>query len=138
VISVSATSRWFVRDTRPMRRLHWIVMTRPGRWIARRVFAVRIDAAGWVPVPATPVELVGRLAPIPLLIVHGDQDSYLTMEHPRALAAAAGRPAELWEVVGFGHAEHGADDALLDRIGEHLPVLLARGEREPVAGCQSP
>jgi pimeloyl-ACP methyl ester carboxylesterase len=126
VVSVSSTSRWFVRDTPPMRRLHLLVMTRIGRRIARRYFGVRIDPKGWEPVPESPVELVIRVAPIPLLLVHGDRDHYLTIEHPRALAAAAGRPTEVWEVAGFGHAETGADDALLDRIGGHLPTLLRR------------
>src|SRR4051812_234201 len=35
VVSVSATSRWFVRDTAAMRRLHWVVERRAGRAYAR-------------------------------------------------------------------------------------------------------
>ena len=27
VVSVSAVSRWYVRDTRPMRRVHWLLET---------------------------------------------------------------------------------------------------------------
>jgi pimeloyl-ACP methyl ester carboxylesterase len=125
VVSVSSTSRWFVRDTPAMRRLHLIVTTRLGRRIARRYFGVRIDPKGWEPPPESPVEIVARVAPTPLLVVHGDRDHYFTIEHPRALAAAAGRPTEVWEVEGFAHAETGADAALLDRIGGHLRTLLA-------------
>ena len=38
VVSVSAVSRWFYRDTAPMRRVHWAIETRLGRWVARHGF----------------------------------------------------------------------------------------------------
>lgn len=126
VVSVSATSRWFVRDTAPMRRVHRLVETRTGRVAARRLLGVRIDPAGWVVTPASPLELVAAIAPTPLLVVHGDRDHYFTLEHPRALAAAAGEPVELWEVPGFGHAEEGVTPELLDRLGAHLATLADR------------
>lgn len=126
VISVSATSRWFVRDTVAMRRLHRVVETRTGRAFARRVMATRVAADAWDPLPASPVECVAAVAPIPLLIVHGDRDGYFPVEHPHALATAAGEPVELWLLAGFGHAENAATPELLDRLGRHLPVLLGR------------
>ena len=128
VVAVSTTSRWSVRATAtgPLRRLHAVVETRPGRAYARRVMRTRISDAGWDPQPAAPVDLVGRVAPIPLLLVHGDRDTYFPLEHPRALAAAAGEPCELWLEPGFAHAETAATPGLLDRIGRHLPVLLSR------------
>jgi pimeloyl-ACP methyl ester carboxylesterase len=126
VVSVSATSRWFVRDTAAMRRLHRVVETRSGRLYARRVMRTRISAAGWDPLPVSPLDCVAQVAPIPLLVVHGDRDGYFTLDHPRALAAAAREPVELWLEEGFAHAESGASPELVDRIGAHLPVLLAR------------
>jgi pimeloyl-ACP methyl ester carboxylesterase len=124
VVSVSAPSRWFVRDTAPMRRLEWLAATAGGRAVARRALKVRISPDGWPEIPAAPVEVVGDIAPTPLLVVHGDEDSYFTLDHPRALAAAAGRPSEVWIVPGFGHAEAGVTDVLVERIGRHLPDLL--------------
>ncbi len=129
VISVSATSRWRVRDTKPMRRLHWIVEKRIGRVVGRHYLKTRL-ATHWADEPESPVEVVGRIAPAPLLVVHGDRDSYFTVEHPEALYAAAAEPKELWLIPGFAHAESGATPELLDRIGRHLPALLAR---RPVA-----
>ena len=126
VVSVSATSRWFVRDTVAMRRLHRVVETRTGRAFARRVMATRVAARAWDPLPASPVECVAAVAPIPLLIVHGDRDGYFPVEHPQALAEAAGEPVELWLLEGFGHAETAATPELLERLGRHLPVLLDR------------
>jgi len=125
VISVSAASRWYVRDTVAMRRLHWLVERRTGRLVSRVALRTRV-ATGWDVVPESPVEVVGRIAPTPLLLVHGDRDGYFTTEHPQALAAAAGEPTEFWLVEGFGHAEAAATPELLDRIGRHLDVLLGR------------
>jgi pimeloyl-ACP methyl ester carboxylesterase len=130
VVSVSAVSRWYVKDTTPMRRLHWLIERRAGRQVSRLLFRTRI-AEGWEDVPESPVEVVGRIAPIPLLLVHGDADAYFGVEHPRALAAAAGEPCELWVVPGFGHAEGAATPDLLDRIGTHLRALVAQGRRTP-------
>jgi pimeloyl-ACP methyl ester carboxylesterase len=129
VVSVSAVSRWFYRDTKPMRRVHWVIETRLGRLLARLVMKTRITSAGWdldAP-PESPVEVIGRISPIPVLIVHGDQDHYFPVEHPQALYAAAAEPKELWLEKGFAHAETGASSELLDRIGRHLATLVARG-----------
>ena len=131
VVSVSAASRWFYRDTKPMRRVHWAVETRLGRLIARHGFKTRISAAAWPEVPESPVEVVGRIAPIPLLLVHGDADHYFPVEHPQALFDAANEPKELWLLEGFGHAENAATPEVLDRIGRHLPALVARGGARP-------
>ena len=127
VVSVSAVSRWFYRDTTPMRRVHWAAETRLGRLVARRVFGTRISSHGWQEVPESPVEVVGQIAPIPLLVVHGDADHYFPVEHPQALYDAAHEPKELWLLEGFGHAESAATPELLDRIGAQLPALVARG-----------
>lgn len=126
VVSVSATSRWFVRDTAAMRRLHRVVQTRSGRLYARRVMRTRISPHGWDPLPAAPVECVAAVAPIPLLVVHGDRDGYFPVSHAVDLAAAAGEPVELWLEEGFAHAESGASAELVARLGAHLPVLLGR------------
>ncbi len=70
--------------------------------------------------PISPVESVPLIAPTPLLIVHGDQDGYFPVDHPRMLAAASGGHAELWIEHGMGHAEHAADDELL-AVSGHGP-----------------
>lgn len=124
VVSVSAPARWFYRDTRAMRRVHWIIERRLGRVAARLLLHTRVSGVPWQSVPESPEELVGRIAPTPLLIVHGDRDPFFPIDHAQALAAAAGAPTELWIVPGFGHAEGAAGTALLDRLGRRLPDLL--------------
>ncbi|MFC9248169.1 alpha/beta hydrolase [Streptomyces sp. NPDC057136] len=118
VVSVSAPARWYYRGTAPMRRLHWVVTRPAGRLVGRYGFGTRIDRRDWDPVPLSPVAAVPLIAPAPLLIVHGDQDPYFPLDHPRMLAEAAGGGAELWLERGMGHAENAADESLLTRIAD--------------------
>ncbi|WP_327258961.1 alpha/beta hydrolase family protein [Streptomyces sp. NBC_01240] len=118
VVAVSAPARWYYRGTAPMRRLHWVVTRPVGRLVGRCGFRTRIDHNDWDPVPLSPVGAARLIAPAPLLIVHGDQDPYFPLDHPRMLAEAAGDGAELWLEHGMGHAENAADESLLSRIGD--------------------
>jgi alpha-beta hydrolase superfamily lysophospholipase len=116
VVSVSAVSRWYVRDTAPMRRVHWLLETTLGRTVVSRVVRLRLDEP-WLTPPPAPLQVVSRIAPTPLLLVHGDRDEYFPLEHFRTLAEAAGPTATAWVVRGFGHAESGATAPLVERIG---------------------
>ncbi|MHC5906420.1 alpha/beta hydrolase [Streptomyces sp. S6] len=118
VVSVSAPARWYYRGTVPMRRLHWLVTRPEGRLVGRYGFGTRIHHREWDPVPLSPVEAAARIAPTPLLVVHGDRDGYFPLDHPRSLAEAASGHAELWLEPGMGHAEHAASEGLLARIGD--------------------
>ncbi|OIK25759.1 alpha/beta hydrolase [Streptomyces malaysiense] len=118
VVAVSSPARWYYRGTAPMRRLHWLVTRPEGRLVGRYGLRTRIHHRDWDPVPLSPAEAVPLIAPTPLLIVHGDRDGYFPLDHPRMLADASGGHAELWLEPGMGHAEHAADDALVDRIGD--------------------
>jgi pimeloyl-ACP methyl ester carboxylesterase len=128
VVSVSGPGRWYYRGTRPMRKVHWAVENRVGRLVTRTMLNTRISNGRWDPVPVPPADAAARIAPTPLLIVHGDRDGYFPVDHAQQLYEAAHDPKELWIVPGFGHAESGATEtpALLDRIGgwvrEAMPV----------------
>jgi pimeloyl-ACP methyl ester carboxylesterase len=115
-VSVSGPGRWYYRGTYPMRRVHWAVERRLGRIITRKWLNTRVSSVRWNPVPMPPAEAAARIAPIPFLVVHGDSDPYFPVEHAHQLYEAAREPKELWVVPGFGHAESGSSDALVDRI----------------------
>ncbi|MQY09422.1 alpha/beta hydrolase [Actinomadura macrotermitis] len=117
VVAVSAPARWYYRGTVPMRRVHWAIERRSGRLAVRLARGTRVAARGWDPVPEAPHEVAGRIAPVPLLIVHGDADAFLPLDHAEQLYAAAGEPRELWIEPAFGHAEVSATAELIDRIG---------------------
>lgn len=115
-VSVSGPARWFERSTVAMRRVHWLNETALGRRVSRWALRTRLDGR-WPTVPASPVEVVDRISPTPLLVVHGDRDAYFPVEHPRALASAAGPGCELWLLPGLGHAESAMTPQLVDAIG---------------------
>jgi pimeloyl-ACP methyl ester carboxylesterase len=118
VVAVSAPARWYYRGTAPMRRLHWVIQRPLGRLISRYGLRTRIHPRDWDPVPLSPVAAASALSPTPLLVVHGDQDPYFPLDHPRSLAEAADPEcSELWLIPGFGHAENAAETSLLHRIG---------------------
>jgi dipeptidyl aminopeptidase/acylaminoacyl peptidase len=50
-----------------------------------------------------PVDIVGQLAPRPLLIIHGTRDAVTPVDHAYQLYAAAGEPKELWIAEGAHH-----------------------------------
>jgi pimeloyl-ACP methyl ester carboxylesterase len=70
----------------------------------------------YTPLAEPPDAVAGRIAPTPLLVVHGDADHYFPLEHARWLVRAAGPTATLWELPGFGHAESWVTPDLSRRI----------------------
>ena len=116
VVAVSSPSRWHYRGTPPMRLLHGGIETAIGRRVLAAGFGTRVAARGWDPWPEPPDALAGRLAPAPLLVVHGDADRYFPLEHAHWLVEAARGRAELWIEPGFGHAEAAATPELVQRI----------------------
>lgn len=127
VVSVSGPGWWYYRGTKPMRRVHWAVERRVGRLVTRTWLKTRVSSVRWNPDPLPPSEAAARIAPTPLLVVHGDQDLYFPPDHAKQLYEAAAEPKELWIVPGFGHAETGMNAALLDRIGQWVREKAGAG-----------
>ena len=65
--------------------------------------AIRFNL-GLTPADLAPVNAVGQIAPTPVLIIHGEQDSGIPAADAMALYNAAGEPKELWILPGVGHA----------------------------------
>ena len=126
VVSVSGPGRWYYRGTERMRRVHLAVEHRLGRFVTRRWLKTRISPEGWKLIPVPPAEAAAKIAPVPLLIVHGDKDPYFPPEHARQLYMAAGEPKELWLLPGMGHAEAAVGQELVDRIGSWIDQATAR------------
>jgi pimeloyl-ACP methyl ester carboxylesterase len=133
VVSVSGPGRWYYRGTKPMRRVHFAIEHRVGRFVARNYLNTRIGGGRWDPVPMPPAQAAGLIAPVPLLIVHGDRDMFFPVDHAEQLYAGARDPKELWIVPGFGHAESAAGPDQLDRIGGWLRTAAAPAAVSPSA-----
>ncbi len=128
VVSVSGPGRWYYRGTESMRRVHFAVEHRIGRFVTRRWLKTRISPAGWKLIPVPPAEAAAKISPVPLLIVHGDKDHYFPPEHARQLYMAAKEPKELWLMPGMGHAEASCGQGLTDRIGRWVQAAVGPGE----------
>jgi pimeloyl-ACP methyl ester carboxylesterase len=116
VVAVSSPGAWFERGTRAMRVVHWMCETRTGRLTVRITRGVRLAPSdSWSTVPESPSEVAGRIAPTPLLIVHGDADHYFPARHVELLAAAA-PSATVWLEAGMAHAETATTPELVARI----------------------
>jgi pimeloyl-ACP methyl ester carboxylesterase len=126
-VSVSGPGRWYYRGTERMRRVHLAVEHRLGRLVARQWLKTRISPRGWQPVPVPPAAAAARISPVPLLIVHGEQDLYFPPEHARQLYLAANDPKELWLLPGMGHAESATTDDLVDRMAAWIDKATAAG-----------
>ncbi len=119
VVAVSSPSRWWIRESSLMRRVHWVVEQPHGR-LAGRLVGVRVAGnwydGGWAVVPASPIEVVDRIAPTPMLLVHGSEDAYFGTEHAVALHRAADGHGELWIEPGMGHGAGGTAPEVVHRI----------------------
>jgi pimeloyl-ACP methyl ester carboxylesterase len=124
IVSISSPGYWFERGTSPMRLVHWAVETRIGHVATRMATRTRLGEL-WDEVPESPVEVVGRIAPTPLLIVHGEQDAFFPRRHAEVLAAAAPH-ADLWLEADMGHAETSTSAALIDRIDDWVRSAVWR------------
>jgi hypothetical protein len=53
----------------------------------------------------SPLPVVHRISPIPLLIIHGEEDMVIPLSHGQSLYAAATEPKEFWQLPAIGHIE---------------------------------
>ncbi|MGZ9275893.1 MAG: alpha/beta hydrolase [Candidatus Limnocylindrales bacterium] len=107
----------------------------PGRrFLAARLF----DAAGrtlGADLRATePVRVVGLVAPVPLLLIHGEADTTVPLADARRLVAAAGPTAEHWFVPGAEHSQaHAvASQDYERRVTDFLRVAFTHASSEDV------
>lgn len=70
-------------------------LTWPLQWLAIPLISDRFAA----------VDRVGALAPIPLLLIHGERDPVVPVSHAEALYRAAAPPRTLWRIPEAGHID---------------------------------
>lgn len=73
-----------------------------------------------------PIDVVGRIAPRPLLLIHGTADQTIPVEHSQLLYEAAGEPKELWLFENGAHcAGYFADrPAYVGRVARFFQAAL--------------
>jgi len=68
----------------------------------------------------SPDQYVAKIAPTPLLIIHGSEDPVIPYRHGKRLFDLAGEPKQLWTVEGGEHTS-----ALMDPAGGYRQRLVA-------------
>ncbi len=89
-------------------------LTWPFQWLA----SLTVDES-FSPLPA--MKLIG---PIPLLVIHGDQDAIVPVHHAQRLYDAALEPKQLWLIPGAGHIQGMAQEKWRDRFVAYLYDVL--------------
>jgi pimeloyl-ACP methyl ester carboxylesterase len=116
VLAISSLAWWDWRsqaDPDVRAQLDARILTPAGRRALRAV-GIRLPAT-WE-APEAPVEVIGKIAPTPVVLVHGRDDRLFTQDHARALYEAAGDPRRLLLGAPFGHAETGLTPAFARRL----------------------
>ncbi len=116
VVAISSLASWDWRsssDPIARRQLDARIGTRSGR-AALRAWGVHLPDH-WEE-PESPEEVVSKIAPTPVVIVHGTDDRLFAPEHAQRLYDAAGEPKRLLLGEGFGHAEDGLTPAFAERL----------------------
>ncbi|HZS15736.1 MAG TPA: alpha/beta fold hydrolase [Candidatus Dormibacteraeota bacterium] len=87
-----------------------------------------------------PLAAVARIAPRPLLLVHGDRDAAVPLAHARRLYDAAREPRRLWVVPGAAHVgAYFADrDAYLRTVGAFFERALCATDEARATASDSP
>jgi alpha-beta hydrolase superfamily lysophospholipase len=78
-----------------------------------------------------PLDVVGRIAPRPLLVIHGTEDKRITEEQVRRLFDAAQKPKSLWMVDGATHS--GIRTPVLDTLAPDVIAFLDAAWQDRVA-----
>jgi fermentation-respiration switch protein FrsA (DUF1100 family) len=86
-----------------------------------------------------PIDVIGRIAPRPIMLTHGTLDEIVPVRHAYTLFKAAEEPKELWIVPGASHvgARDEDPDGYFDRIERFLRQALtpAASAVHPIGGA---
>jgi pimeloyl-ACP methyl ester carboxylesterase len=124
VVGISSLAYWDWHDgadPKARRNMRARIGSRQGR-AAMRVWGVRLPDE-WKQ-PESPEDVIGKIAPTPVVIVHGTNDRLFPIDHAWRLYDAAGEPKRLLVGDGFGHAEDGLSAAFASRLGRVLHETL--------------
>jgi pimeloyl-ACP methyl ester carboxylesterase len=129
VVSVSTPATWSGHDSEAIRRAVWLTSTPSGRWLLRSS-GVRV-APTWGRFEA-PLDVIDRISPAPLVLVHGRDDHFFDEEQAWALYRRAGEPKRLLLASTFGHAEDGYTSAFARHISTSALDSLRTAARSSV------
>jgi uncharacterized protein len=72
----------------------------------------------------SPLPVMKRISPIPLLVIHGDQDGIVPVHHGQRLHDAALEPKQLWLIPETGHIQAVRQSSFRERFITYLHEVL--------------
>ena len=94
-----------------------------GFWLT---WAFQVPLAWTVDDQYSPIDAIGDISPIPLLIIHSVHDPIVPISHAEALYAAAKQPKALWRIAQGGHIQALTHEEQRRRLAEYLDQYFAR------------
>lgn len=73
----------------------------------------------------SPDKWIGKVSPIPLLIIHGDQDPIVPLHHGTVIYEKALTPKKLWVVKGAGHIKAFTEKDIREKLVRYLKDTIA-------------
>jgi fermentation-respiration switch protein FrsA (DUF1100 family) len=71
----------------------------------------------------SPVKCIKNIAPVPVVVIHGNRDEIVPEIHGRILYEAARQPKEFWELKTPGHVKAQADDDIRKKLLDYLSTI---------------
>jgi pimeloyl-ACP methyl ester carboxylesterase len=124
VVAISSLASWdwhAAAHPRARRNMTALIGTTGGR-ATLRALGVRLPPR-WEP-PESPLDVIGKIAPTPVVLVHGTDDRLFPPVHAERLFEAAGEPKRLLLGDGFGHAEDGLTPAFAARLSRTIHEVV--------------
>ena len=97
---------------------HWF--TWPLQWLPQLTVDDRFS----------PLPTMAKISPLPLLVLHGDQDAVVPVQNGKELYEAALEPKQLWIVAGARHIGTMRNPAERDRLIAYLLEVFDTGRKQ--------
>ena len=127
VMAVSTPARWESQESDAVRRMRRLTATPAGRLTMRGLGYRLTDGWDW---PEDPEAVVGKIAPVPLILVHGRDDHYFPVDDAWRLYGHAQEPKRLMLASRFGHAEDGLSAGFAELAARRLFDALGLAWRD--------
>lgn len=78
----------------------------------------------------SPLPVMHRISPIPLLVIQGERDTIVPAQHAQRLYDAARQPKQLWMIAGAGHIQALRQPGERDRLVDYLSRAINGDRRD--------
>jgi len=74
----------------------------------------------------SPIKWIKKVSPVPVLIIHGEQDPVVPGHHGQVLYDAALQPKDFWKTTAPGHVRSFADEGVREKLVVYLTEQIKK------------